>query len=78
MKAIDIELSPLHGKISKALSVTDIKLFSEKITIHAKKHNIKGLTLYSKELISSVNQFNLDKIKKLLSDFNEIVSIIKN
>ncbi len=75
-KAMQEALIPLHKQISTALSINDVKAFAQANTTYAKKYQVPALAKFSDELLASVQDFNLGKIKILLNDFKGISHLI--
>ena len=72
------ELYPSFDKISGSLTISDLEKFNEKISEIALKYDIYGLKKYSEVLSDSIDYFDLNKIKMLLSDFPKIAYEIQN
>ena len=70
------ELKPLQGTLLEILSVDDLKTFA-KINQHiGEKYNVPGLIKYSEAIYGSINNFDINKLNKLLKNYNEIMKIL--
>ena len=77
VKIFEEELKLIHKELSEVLAVDNLRKYTLIIKEIGEKHQIAGLLNYSNAIQSTINNFNLDKIKKLLSYFPEISNIIK-
>lgn len=75
-KEIVERIEPIYNTIKKVLSIEDVKIFADKNIYFAKKYNIESLNNYSNELLSSIDNFDIEKINTLIDYYNEITKII--
>jgi signal transduction histidine kinase len=70
------DLLPLHTRVSKVLSVEELKEFTSMVISLAEKHQIKPLKDYGQLLLKQTELLQFDKILKILPEFTEITNII--
>ena len=70
------QISPLYKETLEKSSILSFKKFAFKTEGIAKEYNVQSLKILSKQLLESINLFNLDEIKKVMSEFQEKYSEI--
>ena len=70
------EIEPLYLAVVKKIAVDEMRAFANKTEEIGAKFNIQGIQQYSKNFLSAMNFFKIDKIKELRDMFPEMMDII--
>jgi two-component system sensor histidine kinase EvgS len=68
---------PLWKKFESRQPLSEVKSFGEDLLVLGEKHNCTSLAGYGRELTEAVEEFNVDRIMKLLSVFPEKMDHLK-
>ncbi len=68
------ELEPLYKEISQTVSMYETKVFIEKLKIISHEHKLPSLTLYAEKISQSLEIFNINELKKLITLFEILLN----
>ncbi len=76
IKIYKIELLPIFEDISDIMDMTECKKFARILIEEGKKYKIEIIIKFGLELKSAIENFQLNKIEQLLTEFSKIKTII--
>lgn len=77
MAKLENDFFPLWAEVSASNAMNRIIDFSESLGEFAKKNNIEPLIVYCEQLLAAGSGFDINTVKKLLSQYPEIIHSLK-